>query len=177
MRAPLEIAWWDWEPDTIKRRYREMMMPVLDFIERFAAEASEKKKELLLRSNPVNKNVSGSVYMCIADMEVEFPVCTKIINEFCNKFREMDGQLVIYVRNSTDKGLNVEKIIQALLPYESVNCSIQIIDDEQVQLSDVVKSCDYYVTNRCSDNLKAVEWAYLFGKKVLSGVDIPIWIG
>lgn len=145
-------------------------MPVQDFIGCFAAEASEKKKELLSRSNPVNKNVSGSVYMCIADMEAEFPVCTKIINEFCGKFQEMDGQLVIYVRDSADKERNLEKIIQALLPYESVDCSIQIIDDEHVQLPDVVKSCDYYVTNHCSDNLKAVEWAYLFGKKVLSGV-------
>lgn len=136
----------------------------------------KKRKNYCRCLNPVNKNVLGSVYICIADMEVEFPVCTKIINEFCSKFREMDGQLVIYVPNSADKELNVEKIIQALRPYESVNCSIQIIDDEHVQLSDVVKFCDYYVTNRCSDNLKAVEWAYLFGKKVLSGVDIPIWI-
>lgn len=177
VRALLDIAWWDWEPDTIKRRYREMKMPVSDFIESFAAEVSEKRKEILSRANPVNKNVSGSVYMCIADMEAEFPVCSKIIDEFCSKFQNMDGQLVVYVRNSADKELNLEKIIQALLPYESIDCSIQIIDDEHVQLPDVVKSCDYYVTNRCSDNLKAVEWAYLFGKKVLSGVDIPIWIG
>lgn len=177
VRALLDIAWWNWEPDTIKRRYREMMMQIPDFIENFAAEASGKKKEILSRANPVNKNVSGSVYLCIADMEAEFPVCSKIIDEFCDKFREMDGQLVIYVRNSAEKELNVEKILQALSPYESVNCSIQIIDDEQVQLPDVVKSSDYYVTNRCSDNLKAVEWAYLFGKRVLSGVDIPIWTG
>lgn len=106
-----------------------MMLSVQDFIECFAAESYEKKKEILSRSNPVNKNVSGSVYLCIADMEAEFPVCTKII------------------------------------------------DDEQVQLPDVVRGCDYYVTNRCLDNLKAVEWAYLLGKKVLSGVDIPVWTG
>lgn len=44
MTVLLDIAWWNWEPDVIKRRYREMTMLVSDFIERFAAQASEKKK-------------------------------------------------------------------------------------------------------------------------------------
>lgn len=173
VKALLDIAWWDWESNVLKERYREMKMPVSDFIKSFEREASEKKEKLLSRRNPVSQNVSGFVYLCIADMETEFPVCPKIIDEFCKKFQEMNGQLVIYV--SDPERSDVEKIIDALRPYESIDCSIQIIDDESVWLPDVVRFCDCYITNRCPDNLKAVEWAYLFDKKVLSGVDIPIW--
>lgn len=71
----------------------------------------------------------------------------------------------------------MDGIVDALLPYEELNCSIQIIDDTNVQLIDVIRFSDCYITNRCALNLLAVEWAYLFGKKVISGVDIPIWQG
>lgn len=174
VKALLDIAWWNWESDVLKGRYREMRMPVSYFIERFEQEAAEKKKKVLSHGNPINKNVSGSVYACIADMETEFPVFPKIIDEFCGKFQKMNGQLVIYVPGCGRK--DVEKIINALQPYESIDCSVQIIDDESVQLSDIIRFCDCYITNRCADNLRAVEWAYIFHKKVLSGVDIPIWL-
>lgn len=175
IKALLEIGWWHWDSDTLKKRYREMMMPVLDFVECFRQEALKKKIEMLTHGNPVNKNVSGSIYACIADMEETFPVCPKIIDEFCRKFQEMDGQLVIYVFDSKNKESVFEKIVDRLLPYEKVDCSIQIIDGGSVPLADVIRFCDVYITNRLSVNLEAVEQAYFFHKKVLSGVDIPIW--
>lgn len=175
IEALLDIAWWHWDSDTLKGRYHAMMMPVSDFIESFRQESLKKKAEMLTHNNPINKNVSGSVYACIADMEETFPVCPKIIDEFCRKFREMDGQLVIYVIDSGNKEPTYGKIMEALQPYEEINCSIQIIDDSKVHLTDVIRFCDFYITNRLPVNLSAVEQAYLFHKKVLSGVDIPIW--
>lgn len=166
----LQIAWWHWESDVLKRRYNEMRLSVQEFINCFRPQAVE---ESLNSPNPINKNVSGMVYVCIADMEREFPVLPKIINEFCKRFHAMDGQLVIYIIQ--DKEVNLEGITDVLLPYQETNCSIQIIDGENVQLIDVIKSGDCYITNRCAVNLWAVEKAYFFKKEILSGVDIPIW--
>lgn len=50
-----------------------------------------------------------------------------------------------------------------------------IIDDAAVSIEDVIGNTDFYITNRCSENLKAVEFAYNYSKRILSGVDIPIW--
>lgn len=169
----LDIAWWHWDSDVLKSRYQEMRMPVTEFIRCFEKEAARKKEEMQARPNPINKNVSGLVYACIADMEKNFPVCPKIIDEFCRKFQSMDGQLVIYIMGTRER--NLAGILETLAPYEETDCSIQIIDEEGVNLSDVIRFADCYITNRDSKDLIAVELGYLFQKKVLSGVDIPIW--
>lgn len=175
IQALLEIQWWHWPSDILKDRYEQMRLPIQDFIGCFEQEATQKKKAVLTPLNPIHKNVSGSVYTCIADMESAFPVCRKIIREFCETYQEMGGQLVIYIENAENKEINAARVIEALLPYEEINCSVQIIDGTDVPLEDVIRYSDFYITNRCAVNLLAVEWAYLFHKKVLSGVDIPIW--
>lgn len=173
--ALLKTQWWHWDSDTLKSRYEQMGLPISDFINCFKHEVSEREKEILEHPNPVNKNVVGPVFVCIADMESTFPVCPKIIREFCGRYRNMDGQLVIYISDTNSRELNTVEIMKALLPYEEVNCSVQIIDGSSAQLIDVIRFADCYVTNRCAENLYAVEQAYLFHKNVLSGVDIPIW--
>ena len=66
-------------------------------------------------------------------------------------------------------------VMEALIPYEEMNCSVQIIDDNEVCLESIIYYSDCYITNRCSLNLLAVEYAYSHSKKVLSGIDIPMW--
>ncbi len=173
IEALLKISWWNWESEVLKSRYHEMGYPVGDFINCFEREAIGKEAGVVSYMNPINKNVSGLVYACIADMESEFPVCQKIIDEFCIRFQAMDGQLVIYILR--EKETNVKRILEALMPYKEVNCSVQMIDDENVRLEDIIKFSDCYITNRCDENLFAVEQAYLYGRNVMSGVDIPIW--
>ena len=80
---------------------------------------------------------------------------------------------MIYI--TKDRERNLTGIMEALVPYEEVNCSVQIIDDEDVSLTDLIRFADCYITNRGLQDLFAVEQAYLFQKSVLSGVDIPIW--
>ena len=175
VNALLDIAWWHWPSDILKSRYEQMRLPISEFVECFVQEAVEGKKEILMRPNPINKNVTGLVYACISDFESDFPVCPKIISDFCERYRDMNGQLVIYIPNAGNKELNLVGIMNALLPYKEVNCSVQILDDKNVQLSDVIRYSDCYITNRCAMNLLAVEAAYAFRKEILSGVDIPIW--
>lgn len=173
--ALLRTQWWHWNSDTLKNRYEQMRLPIPDFINCFKQEVLEREKDIITRPNPVNKNVSGPVFACIADMESTYPVCPKIIREFCERFQNMDGQLAIYIADTDNRELNTAEVMKALLPYEEINCSIQIIDGANVQLIDVIRFVDCYVTNRCAENLYAVEQSYLFHKNVLSGVDIPIW--
>ena len=146
-----------------------MQLPVSEFITHFEI---NKDKNF---HNIINKNVDGLVYACIADMECEFPVFPKILKEFCHRYHSMDAQLVIYIPDTGSKGKNMNAVMEALIPYEEVNCSVQIIDDKDACLEGIIYNSDCYITNRCSLNLLAVEYAYSHSKKVLSGVDIPIW--
>ena len=61
------------------------------------------------------------------------------------------------------------------MKYEHVNCSVQIIDSETVSMQEVIYNSDCYITNRESENLKMVEIANFYSKRILSGVDISIW--
>ena len=169
INALLNIAWWHWNSEELKSRYQLMQLPVPEFITHFEA---KKDKNFY---NVISKNVDGLIYACIADMEYEFPVFPKILKEFCYRYHSMDAQLVIYIPDTGSKERNMTAVIEALIPYEEVNCSVQIIDDRDACLEGVIYNSDCYITNRCSLNLLAVEYAYSYSKKVLSGVDIPIW--
>lgn len=169
INALLNIAWWHWNSEELKSRYQLMQLPVSEFITHF-----EIKKDKNFH-NIINKNVDGLVYACIADMECEFPVFPKILKEFCHRYHSMDAQLVIYIPDMGSKEKNMNAVMEALIPYEEMNCSVQIIDDNEVCLESIIYYSDCYITNRCSLNLLAVEYAYSHSKKVLSGVDIPIW--
>lgn len=169
INALLNIAWWHWNSEELKSRYQLMQLPVSEFITHF-----EIKKDKNFH-NIINKNVDGLVYACIADMECEFPVFPKILKEFCHRYHSMDAQLVIYIPDTGSKEKNMNAVMEALIPYEEVNCSVQIIDDNEVCLESIIYYSDCYITNRCFLDLAAVEYAYSYSKKVLSGVDIPIW--
>ena len=167
----LTICWWDWTPEQIKQRQREMLLAAGDFVSIFY-----KKKRWDERIyNPINKNVDGLVYMCVADMQSTFPVFPKILDEFCYRYSNMDGQLIVFIRNNADKGNNLQLVLECLMKYEHVNCSVQIIDSETVSMQEVIYNSDCYITNRESENLKMVEIANFYSKRILSGVDISIW--
>ena len=100
--------------------------------DKFANEFYEHKKVSTEMKNPINKNVSGPVYTCIADMDKTFPVFPKIVDEFCYRYCNMDGQLVVYIENNSHKEDNLQSILQTLSDYQDINCSVQIIDDETV---------------------------------------------
>lgn len=153
----------------IKTRQKEMLFSAEKFVSAFGED------ETGIAQNPIKKNVDGPVYACIADIDSKFPVFPKILDEFCYRYSSMNGQLVIYIRNDDSKECNLQGILQCLSDYQDVNCSIQIIDDAAVSIEDVIGNTDFYITNRCSENLKAVEFAYNYSKRILSGVDIPIW--
>lgn len=173
IEALLRIAWWGWSSDQLKSRCEKMMLPIQDFIRCFDNKKLRSKD--CVQMNPISKNVEGYVYVCIADMANNFPVFPKILKEFCYRYCTMNGQLVVYVENSEHREKNLHDVIQELMKYQDANCSVQIIDDEEVKLENVIRCGDYYVTNRCFSNLAAVELAYRYKKEVLSGVDIPIW--
>ena len=169
IKSLLKIRWWDWPSELIKTRQKEMLLSVENFVAAFGEDEADTVQ------NPINKNIDGPVYACIADMDSVFPVFPKILDEFCYRYSNMNGQLVIYIRNNESKEYNMQGILQCLSEYQKVNCSIQIIDDAAVSIKDVMRNTDFYITNRCSENLKAVELAYNYSKRILSGVDIPIW--
>ena len=169
INALLDIAWWHWSSEELKSRYEQMQLPVSEFIAHFEIKRSRNFY------NAINKNVNGLIYACIADMECDFPVFPKILKEFCHRYHSMDAQLVIYIPTTGSKEGNMNAVIEALLPYEEVNCSVQIIDDNEVCLESIICYSDCYITNRGTWNLAAVEYAYSYQKRVLSGVDIPIW--
>lgn len=59
--------------------------------------------------------------------------------------------------------------------FQEIDCCIQIIDEEDVTIRDIIQNTDVYITNRSKENLYAVGLAELYHKKIVSGVDRPIF--
>lgn len=172
----LKIAWWEWSTEKLKRCAKDFIGGVSEFIQKHRKAAEENFIRLAQRKNPIQGLMNGGIYTFCVDLQEPFPVCFSVIEEFCKKFRNMDGQLVLYMDHMiSDKAKTYQKLLEFLENFQELNCCIQIIDEENVTIRDVIQNIDSYITNRRKENLYAVSLAELYHKKVLSGVDRPIF--
>lgn len=175
IEALQKIAWWNWDTDKLKNSYLSMKGKVSDFIKEHIGEAEQRLRQCSLRQNPVQKLcLSGSLYGLAVDFQEPFPVTRRVICEFCETFCHMDAQLVLYLSKEERENRGYEQILEILNPYAESDCCIQIIDDEAVLMEDVVRNIDVLITNRSAENLYSVHTADIYGKKAISGVDLPV---
>lgn len=175
--ALLKIAWWDWDSEKIKQNAKDFIGGISEFIRKHREEAERRLEKWEKRKNPVQRlNVRGGIYAFCVDLQEPFPICFYVIEEFCKTFQDRDGQLVLYIANTIlDRAMVYSQLMQILELFLNVDCCIQIIDEEEVSIRDIIRNTDVYITNRSKENLYAVCLADLYHKKVLSGVDRPIF--
>lgn len=175
--ALLKIAWWDWNTEKLKKCAKDFMGGVSEFIQKYRKNTEADLKEFSGRKNPIQRLiVRGGIYAFCVDLDEPFSICFHVIEEFCRKFKERDGQLVLYITNHTLNKLKVyQEIMVFLEKFQEIDCCIQIIDEEDVTIRDIIQNTDVYITNRSKENLYAVGLAELYHKKIVSGVDRPIF--
>ena len=168
-----KIAWWDWDSGKLEENYENMRGDAAEFVEKHLPEAEARMKNRERRPNPVDTLASGKKYAFRVDMHEKYPVLPRVIEEFCSRFQNMDGQLVLYIAGDKEQELNA--VMKLLAPWQEKDCAIQIIDDDAVDMVDIIRNTDVYITNRSRDNIYNTCLADVLDKEVISGVDFPIF--
>ena len=167
-----EIAWWNWSPEKIQGKASEFHSDegIDGFIRNNCDENCYNKKESI---NPVANLTNRKKYLFCSDVNRSFPVLPHVIHNFCNTFNLKDAQLVIYIY---DRSIELsQNVFNLLMPYQDYDCCVQIIDDPKIDIRDVVRNCDCYITGRHHENISVISMADYYGLDIISGCDIPVW--
>lgn len=172
----LKISWWNWTSTQISNRKSDFADLPEAFVKKYYDSAIEKYNSVFAEQNPINNMCDGEKYVIVPNFNDKYPLYPKIIKSFCEKFSDKPTQLIIYLsgeKYSIEKEFQI--ISDCLSEYCRYNVFVQIIDQREAAVETVLAYADYYITNRNSKNLYYAEIAEKYGKKILSGVDIPIF--
>lgn len=168
------ISWWNWAPEVIAERYEDFAGAIEEFTNKYYEDAKKKFEAVLQEESPVNQMSDGLKYLIIPDFEDVYPVYPKIIKNFCERFNETDAQLVIYLEaRRAEKGYDT--IVKYLNELQEYSVFVQILDGTVTDVASTIANVDIYVTDRNPNALYYVELAEKYGKKIIAGVDIPIF--
>lgn len=145
------------------------------FVDKYYPEALEKRTQLLQAETPIEKTSTGNLFLFFLDFDDNYPLYPKIIQEFCCTYHGTDHGLVLaFGEKFTEQQL--KQLSEILNKFDAYDVSIQLIDCSQCLSADtLIVDTDVYITNRQQNNLARFEIAHKFGKKIISGVDLPIF--
>lgn len=165
----LQIAWWDWTEEELKRNEDILRGDVQTFVESTYTLAAT--KEALYPPNSTGKR-----YLYFLDTVETFPVWPRVISEFAvNRHGSGDELLIYYPEDSEAFKNTIEDLTQLLELLEDFDCKLIICGDNLECPEDLMINTDYYITNRSAKNISRMERAYLEGVTCISGVDCPIF--
>lgn len=169
----LEISWWNWSSNILLERSADMIGSVESFVDKYYPYVSEYRSKILLSKSPIRKSNKKNILFFL-DFDDPYPVYQKIVREFCNLFCKTNYNLVLAFTEMITKE-QLEELISTLNEFSGYDVSIQILDCTNICVDVLIANVDIYITNRNLDNLKYFEIAYKFNKKIISGVDIPVF--
>lgn len=168
----LQISWWNWTSNEIKSRYDDFAGDVEAFAEKYYPAALGKFNQIKESPSPVEMR-SGENFLFAVDLHDNYPLYKKIIKEFCQKFDGTENQLILYLSgNEPDCQKMFGLVSKELESYQQYNVYVYIYTGE---IESMIANADTYISSRVKENVYIMELAEKFGKKIISGVDIPVF--
>lgn len=173
----LKISWWNWSSEKILEAKDDLAGDVTDFVNKYYDEAVAEIENSISVENPICEVDEHTInYMFVPDFEDSLNLHKKIIREFCQKYQNQNVQLVLYLFGKEEENtVFYNKLLEIFEQYKDYDIYIQVIDGNNVSIESVIANIDTYITSRVKYNLQYVELAEKFGKKIISGFDVPIF--
>lgn len=172
------IRWWNWSSEKISTYAAELFDNVDSFIRYHIEEARQELSSITpVDLKPIEKKNQGEekILLYIPDFEQDYPTYPKVIDAFVKSYSDTNYELLLYIREDDFLEEKLSLLDDIFAKYEEANCYINLyignIEDERGLFNQI----DAYVTNRSLDNVYHMDLADLFGKPVISSVDIPIF--
>lgn len=166
----LTIAWYNWSFSKLQKNASDFSLKVSDFIQKHLPQAKAEIDAIPTLS--INKE--RKIILLIPDFCEPFSLWNKILDEYFSVPR-LEYELLIYIPAST-KEKDFSDLTECLDKYDDCDAYVTIQQGEISDERELFKCADYYITTREERNILRTCYADLFQVKLLSGVDVPIFI-
>ena len=166
----LKICWWNWTSEEITARRSDFLLSTEQFAEKYYSQAEASFSAIKNAPSPVEMR-SGENFLFAVDSQDEFPLYKKIIGEFCTRFDNTENQLILML-DPQNADVMFEQISKVLEIYQEKNVYIYIYNGSA---ENIMPSVETYISSRISSNVYLTELAEKLDKRIISGVDIPVF--
>lgn len=166
------IKWWYWEEQDIIANQLFITGNVESFVDKF-----------YISDNPINSaaDLDGlhadgyQLYAFIPDFSDDYSVWYQVIHEYLAKFSNKDKvALILGLDQNPEYEQFIQKILSMIKEYGEKAPKIFNVPELQEVMLRVIKSADYFITTRDFKCLYYSDYAYDYGTKIISGLNIPI---
>lgn len=174
----LTIRWWNWSNEELELNKKYLNGDVETFCDIFY---NRYKKE---RDSVPEYEIEKAKYnyLFFVDFNSSFPVYDRVIEQFVNKYKDSDEhQLILFIEK--EYANQNPQLVETFYTYlekcfEKYNskCIVKICIDSLDKCRSLFRSVDYYITSRESGTVLYSEYADEYDVKVISGVDVYIFI-
>ncbi len=169
------IQWWNWPEDILRTRSEDFRLSVEDFVKKYL---STIEKDSIYSSFKINRMTEVKVprYLYFTDYDQPYAITDHVMHEFVKTYHDRNAELVLYCpADSEFYEYTMSHMGEIFDRYSDADSLVNIVDqpiESEVQL---IAEADCLITNRSPNCMRRCEIAYTYGKKVLSGVDLPIF--
>lgn len=159
----LEIKWWNWNIDFLKKNQNWFSMDIAKFTNEFYI----KNETGVIEKDPH----TNSILFEPDFEESQYPVWRNVVGEFIKKFRD-EKRLRLLVCGDTEKQIQIVRdLVESLGGASNVEYIYKKND-----INSVFRRIDFFVTTRNINTISYFDLCQEHGVALLSGVDIPVFL-
>lgn len=163
------IKWWNWDYNKIEENKQWFMEDIDIFINKSYPQIIYNDIEKL------NIDKRNNSLLFIPDFYEPYPIWEKVLREYSNKFSFKDETtLILRIMKDENSDKHI-KTIQQIIFQKSDYPDVIIIKDKVKDERCLFKEINCFISTRCKDTLKYMEFCKDFNVEIKSGVDIPIF--
>jgi len=167
IKKMLEIQWWNWDVNKIKKNIEWFKKDVDEFIEKFYDGKKQALDNVMYEHNKIRM-------LFFPDFNEPYPVWRKVLKEYSETFSEdSDITLVVRIRSDANFNNNITLIEEELKKYDKSD--IVVIKGELKTEEALFKDMDYFIATRSVNTIDFIEFANRNNTVILSGTNTPIF--
>jgi hypothetical protein len=172
-----KIRWWNWDEAKVRANADSLYGDIDTFINNHRDEVQREinvEKLVEIPCIPERGN-EGKRFLYIPDYEQDYPTYPHVIDAFTKAHAGTKNELLLFVRQDEFLEDKLEILNILFDRYKDVDCFVNLFEGTDEDIRGLLSQSDFFITNRNSDTVKMIDLADMFGVKVLSGVDIPVF--
>ena len=168
----LQIAWWNWDDDTLMERAEDFTLDAPAFAEKYYAQAYKEWGSMRLYDICKLSPNGVKTFLFYPDCDEIHPIYDKVIRRFAARYHAFDAELVLYLPEETSRyDEKYQMLMDSLAPFQDYDCYVNICNKQPEQEAAIFHSVGYFITTRARANLQRVEWAERCKVRCIAGVD------
>ncbi len=166
----LKIYWWNWPVEVIRERLDSFKIGIDEFLERYYQDDEYRVRK---------EGFSKKKILLYPDLNDPYPIWQKVVKEFDAKYNDEEAILILRIDSDEKKQKKFIGEFDALISRENMKkiCSKIVVITENIKFEqEIFENVSHYVSTRSEENMMRIQYADKCAVKIISGVDIPVFI-